>query len=172
MLFGNWYNEKMIAVGASALVIDKKGRILLTQRQDLHNWVFPGGGLGEGESLETGLKREILEETGVKIEQERLVAVFILDHWLKRWVHFFYLAQKTGGKERRQKKEVLAIKWVGKKDVGRYLGKRHQQRFVMAFDKNKQVRVVRETRLPVAWHQIPLWWWRRNLGKKLGLVKT
>ncbi len=34
--------------GVSVLVLNKKGEVLVTQRQDLHTWVFPGGGSDEG----------------------------------------------------------------------------------------------------------------------------
>lgn len=35
-------------------------------------WVLPGGHIDNGESLEEGVVREILEETGIRIELSQL----------------------------------------------------------------------------------------------------
>jgi mutator protein MutT len=54
-----------------AAVIQKNGKILITQRpDDVHLarlWEFPGGKVEAGESLERALQREIREELGVGI---------------------------------------------------------------------------------------------------------
>lgn len=63
-------------VGAMALIQDGEGRILLlehTYRSELP-WGLPGGWLKHAESPEDGLAREVMEETGYRVEVEQLVA--------------------------------------------------------------------------------------------------
>ena len=57
---------KRIRCGA---IIIKDDRVLLIKRikPDTTYWVFPGGGLEQGETPEEGLKREIYEELGLKV---------------------------------------------------------------------------------------------------------
>lgn len=52
-------------------------RILLVQhtKGDHSYWLLPGGGLEYGETLEETARREVLEETGVQVEIERLILV-------------------------------------------------------------------------------------------------
>jgi mutator protein MutT len=56
-------------------IIMKNQKILLMRRRkdSREFYVFPGGGVEKGESLEEGLKREIIEETGLTIESFRLL---------------------------------------------------------------------------------------------------
>jgi ADP-ribose pyrophosphatase YjhB (NUDIX family) len=50
-------------------IIEKDGKVLLDRDvNDADVWEIPGGRLNEGEGLEDGLKREIFEELGVRIE--------------------------------------------------------------------------------------------------------
>jgi ADP-ribose pyrophosphatase YjhB (NUDIX family) len=63
-------------VGAMALVQDEQGRILLlehTYRRELP-WGLPGGWLRHAESPEEGLAREVLEETGLRVAVDALLA--------------------------------------------------------------------------------------------------
>lgn len=55
-------------VRASAIII-KNNQILLIKRhrEQLDYWVFPGGGVEEGESPEEAAKREVYEETSLKV---------------------------------------------------------------------------------------------------------
>ena len=56
----------------AAVITDDSGRMLVTQRgtgmRFTGKWEFPGGKVEEGESLESALKREILEELMLKID--------------------------------------------------------------------------------------------------------
>jgi ADP-ribose pyrophosphatase YjhB (NUDIX family) len=48
----------------------RDGKLLLAREIDTHgieHWVLPGGGLDFGESIESGLQREIHEEMGVDV---------------------------------------------------------------------------------------------------------
>jgi 8-oxo-dGTP pyrophosphatase MutT (NUDIX family) len=62
-------------VGATAVIPDATGRILLDHRADDGCWGLPGGWLGSNESPEECVVREVLEETGLDVEVVRLGSV-------------------------------------------------------------------------------------------------
>ena len=64
-----------IGVGVIALV-ERDGMLLLEKRSDCGRWGFVGGAIEVDESLEDGLRREVLEETGLVVTGEELFAVF------------------------------------------------------------------------------------------------
>ncbi len=68
-------------VGAMALIQDEQGRILVlehTYRRKVP-WGLPGGWLKHAESPEAGLAREVLEETGLRVRVETLLAAGFWD---------------------------------------------------------------------------------------------
>ncbi|MEM3690282.1 MAG: NUDIX domain-containing protein, partial [Candidatus Micrarchaeia archaeon] len=56
-----------------AVVRDSKGRILVLKRREPKVWEFPGGGVEWGESPEKAVRREVFEETGLKIKKMKLL---------------------------------------------------------------------------------------------------
>jgi ADP-ribose pyrophosphatase YjhB (NUDIX family) len=65
-------------VGVGGVVIDQ-GRALLIRRGSeplLGEWSIPGGMLELGETLEQGVARELLEETGLTVRVIELIEVF------------------------------------------------------------------------------------------------
>jgi ADP-ribose pyrophosphatase YjhB (NUDIX family) len=65
-------------VGVGGVVIED-GRALLIRRGSeplLGQWSIPGGTLELGETLETGVSRELLEETGLVVRVLGLIEVF------------------------------------------------------------------------------------------------
>lgn len=61
---------------AKALIYDDQGRILVLYRSKTHPHLahdidLPGGEIDPGESIEMGLMREILEETGLRMQLEQ-----------------------------------------------------------------------------------------------------
>ena len=66
-----------VRLGVRAIVL-REGRVLLVNaypgdESDL--WCPPGGGAERGQSLADNLRREVTEETGLRIEPGRLIAV-------------------------------------------------------------------------------------------------
>jgi 8-oxo-dGTP diphosphatase len=69
-----------VMVGAMALIQDDQGRILIlehTYRREMP-WGLPGGWLKHAESPESGLAREVFEETGLNVKIGSLLAA---DFW-------------------------------------------------------------------------------------------
>jgi 8-oxo-dGTP diphosphatase len=65
---------------ASALVADARGRVLLARRAVepfAGLWDIPGGFLAEHEHPEDGVRRELREETGLEIEPETLLGIWM-----------------------------------------------------------------------------------------------
>lgn len=51
----------------------------------LQHYEFPGGHLEENETLEEGLKREILEETGIVIDLEKIDLFYAIKYYCKNY---------------------------------------------------------------------------------------
>lgn len=77
---------------ARVVAFDPAGRILLLLGHDegdmAHRWYFtPGGGLAAGESARDGAVREFREETGVRVEADRLEGPVLHRHATFHFVH-------------------------------------------------------------------------------------
>lgn len=66
----------VVQTGASIIVEDDQGRILMQQRQDNGTWSYPGGRLEIDETVEEGARREVLEECGLEVGEMTLLGVF------------------------------------------------------------------------------------------------
>lgn len=94
-----------LKLGASALILDADGRILLTRRTDNGRWCLPGGAMDAGESVEECCVREVWEETGLHVRLLRLVGLYSNPHRItcyadgNRWqtVTAHFLAEAIGG---------------------------------------------------------------------------
>lgn len=65
-----------IRPAVSAVIFDRRGRLLLQQRSDGGQWGLPGGSVEIGESVREAVVREVLEETGLTVAARRLVGVY------------------------------------------------------------------------------------------------
>jgi 8-oxo-dGTP pyrophosphatase MutT (NUDIX family) len=68
-------SRPLFSVGASVVVFDAAGRVLMQRRADTGTWGFPGGSSELGDSLEDTARRELLEETGLHADALEFVAV-------------------------------------------------------------------------------------------------
>ncbi len=65
-----------IRPAVSAVIFDRRGRLLLQQRSDGGQWGLPGGSVEIGESVREAVVREVREETGLTVAARRLVGVY------------------------------------------------------------------------------------------------
>ena len=66
----------LLQVGASVIVVDECGRILLQLRSDNNTWGYAGGSVEIDENVEDTTKRELYEETGLIAKEITLLGVF------------------------------------------------------------------------------------------------
>jgi len=69
--------QKKFTVSVVAIVVNENDEILLVDhvlRSDL-SWGIPGGFIKHGEQPEAGVRREILEETGLELEDIKMIWV-------------------------------------------------------------------------------------------------
>ncbi len=69
-------HSPLMQVGASVIVEDERGRVLLQLRSDNHCWGYCGGSVDLGEEVEEAAKRELYEETGLVANSLSLFGVF------------------------------------------------------------------------------------------------
>ncbi|MGE5334694.1 MAG: nucleotide triphosphate diphosphatase NUDT15 [Nitrososphaerota archaeon] len=103
-------------VGIGVLVV-RDGKILLGRRKNAHgagDWSPPGGHLEFGEAPEEAAAREVLEETGLPLENIRLVGVVnsVFHDEQKHYVTLFMMADcPEGSPEVREPEKCEAWEW-------------------------------------------------------------
>jgi 8-oxo-dGTP diphosphatase len=114
-------------VGVGGVVISD-GRALLVRRGSpplKEQWSIPGGLLEVGETLREGVRRELLEETGIEVRVLELVEVFErigLDPNGKARHHFVvldYFCEAVRG-QARAGSDATDVVWVAPDELDRY----------------------------------------------------
>ncbi|MGN7296072.1 NUDIX hydrolase [Ferdinandcohnia sp. SAFN-114] len=76
-------HKPIILPGSVVIIINQQNEVLLQKRKDGY-WGLPGGLMDLGESFEEVAKREVFEETGLVVENLKLLNVFSgSDHYFK-----------------------------------------------------------------------------------------
>ena len=79
----------------AAVILIQDGKIALLERnrRGTRYFVFPGGGVDKGETVEQAAAREADEELGVQVTVSRMVA----ELWYNGMPQYYFLAELTGG---------------------------------------------------------------------------
>lgn len=116
-----FFNPTISAVG---FVFDTTGKILVIRRgrePSKGMLGFPGGFIDAGESAEVALEREVMEETGLKIEGIQYLGGFPNSYPYAGVTYpvldLFFRASTPGGTARPQAGEIESISWMRPQDL-------------------------------------------------------
>jgi len=113
--------KPLILAGAGAIIEDQIGRILLQHRTDNHCWGVPGGSMELGESYEETARREIFEETGLRVGE---LHVFYLNSGQHTYYQYpngdevfmacvIFTTTEFSGDIKMQEDETADLRWFG-----------------------------------------------------------
>ena len=107
----------LLLPGVSAVVFDDRGRLLLAQRSDNHEWALISGVMDPGEQPAETVVREVYEETAVHAVAERLTSVVTQVPYTYpngdecEFVDISFRCRAVGGEARVNDTESIAVGW-------------------------------------------------------------
>jgi 8-oxo-dGTP diphosphatase len=89
-----------VGLGVGGLIV-RDGRVLMLLRSEKcrnnrHMWTIPGGMVEPMESLEDAIRREVLEETGLKLSTVKFIALSDRIFDGQHWVSVLYFCEAEG----------------------------------------------------------------------------
>lgn len=102
------------SVSVAAVIVGAQDLVLVIQRSDDGRWEPPGGVLERNERIEDGLRREVSEETGIKIEPECLTGIY--KHTRRGIVALVFRCRILGGRLRLSE-ETRSMRWMTPSEV-------------------------------------------------------
>jgi 8-oxo-dGTP diphosphatase len=102
------------SVSVAGAVVRDDGRVLAIQRRDNAKWEPPGGVLELEESIEDGVRREILEETGLEVVVEQLTGVY---KNLDRGIIALFFRCRPGPGSPTRTREASDVRWIDSTEI-------------------------------------------------------
>ncbi|MGN5632412.1 NUDIX hydrolase [Streptomyces sp. AC154] len=119
------------SVSVAGVVVREDGRVLVIRRADNGAWEAPGGVLELDERPEDGVCREVLEETGVKVDPVRLSGVY--KNMERAIVALVFLCRPVGGEEQTSA-ETSEVRWFTREEVRSRMAEAYAVRVLDALD--------------------------------------
>ena len=110
-------HRPLLQVGASVIVEDAQGRILLQKRADNHCWGYAGGSVELDEIVEDAARRELLEETGIRAEAEEFELLTTVRERNIFYDHYCLCRQVPLHQIRLQPGETDGVRWATFEEV-------------------------------------------------------
>ena len=117
------------SVAVVAAVFREDGRVLAIRRQDSGEWQPPGGVLELAETFEEGVRREVLEETGVTVHVQRVTGVY--KNMPNGIVALVFRCRPVAGTAQASE-EAAAVQWLTLDEVAEYMDPAHAVRITDA----------------------------------------
>lgn len=112
----NYENTTEHVREGSRAIIMKDNKILLSHETKIDQWMIPGGGLEEGETLLECCIREAGEETGLAVEAK--TCYLKIDEYFADWnfINYYFICEVTGTAEIKLTEREIQVgavcKWV------------------------------------------------------------
>ncbi|RSS73310.1 NUDIX hydrolase [Streptomyces sp. WAC06614] len=119
------------SVSVAGVVVRDDGRLLAIRRADNGTWELPGGVLEISETPEEGVRREVLEETGLDVDVAELTGVY--KNVTLGVVALVFRCKATGGAERTSD-ETTAVQWLTPGEVSERMSEVYAIRLLDALD--------------------------------------
>ena len=112
-------HQTIIMCGASIIIVDQNGQMLLGKRTDNHQWGYFGGSVEIDEKVEECAKRELYEETGLTADSLEYFMVNSGPEAHYRYpngdevanVEIVYICRNYHGELKQQDEEIEKIKF-------------------------------------------------------------
>ncbi len=101
-------------------IIENNKKILITKRKVSpfkDKYVLPGGKLDKGETLTKCLRREIFEEVGLKIIEEKFFDYYEVILPKRYYLVMYFLCKTEDFEIKISKEEISDIKWINKQEL-------------------------------------------------------
>ena len=119
------------SVSVAGAVVREDGRLLAIKRADNGTWELPGGVLELDETPEAGARREIWEETGIRVQVDQLTGVY--KNTVRGVVALVFRCTPAGGTERTSD-ESTAVAWLTPEEITQTMGEVYAIRLLDALD--------------------------------------
>ena len=119
------------SVSVAAAIVNEAGQLLAVRRRDNGHWEPPGGILELDETIQAGLVREVLEETGLQVEPEALSGVY---KNMRRGIIALVFRCRIVGGEPGMTSEADEVAWLTPTQVRELMDEAYATRLLDALD--------------------------------------
>jgi len=111
--------QDQFTVSTAAIITNGSNQVLLLNHvlRPLSSWGFPGGFVDPVEEIETAIRREVREETGIELEDVKLLEI----NTFKRHIEILWSAKGVGEPEVKSA-EIIDLGWFRADAMPKELG--------------------------------------------------
>jgi 8-oxo-dGTP diphosphatase len=106
-----WFLFRPAAVGVQCVISYERHLLLIRNTYGRQSWMFPGGGIGSGETPEAAVRREVYEEVGVTLGAVQLLGTFCGTQDYRRDTVHVFTAQVSSQDVTIDPGEILEARW-------------------------------------------------------------
>ena len=126
---------RWMTLGARGVLVDGT-KVLLIRHTYVSGWQFPGGGVDAGETFESTMRREVLEETGYEILGKAHMHGVFLNNQVSRRDHVALFVQREFVQVApfKPNREIAEIGWFDVNDLPKDINRSARQRISEIFE--------------------------------------